>query len=763
MAEIAAQLWALLPLAVLVALWRWRAQHVSSLAALLEAAVGFAALVWAGSNLLSAFDVFRPDVLRGVWLGAGALAIVALWRTRSAWPRWSRPTSAVEWTLVAVAVALLAVTFARAVLAPPNTVDVLNYHLPRQLMWLQQGSLAPFATLNDRQNMMPPLAEVIGAQFLALTGDDRWANLPQWAAYAGLAVALAVLVRRLGGSRAAAGVAALLGLLLPMAYHEASNAKNDLLSAFWIVVGAAELARWRAPDFAATRWTALRLALPFTLAWLTKSTAMLFVPPLLVAGLWPWMRRTHVREQLRVLAPAALLALLLIAPFHLRNLAWYGTPLGEHRGEDGGALRVEAMGPRFFASNVLRHASQHVMSPWTGWNAAWLRGVERAHAAMGVDVNDRRTTLWILNFGPTYAPADETLAGAPLHLALGLPLLLALAAGWRAGGDGARVRWLALAVLGGAVLFCAALKWQPWAPRLQLPLFALGIPACVLAVVASWPTRAAGFAAIALGGAVAVWGPGADTQGRTLWQHPRIDELPRELNFYRTLTHLAARDAGLAELVARSGARAVDLQSVHDIAYPLMRRLQRTVPGIHFVGAPAQRGSVDGILVLSLGAPLALYGEYGGRSDWRLVGAGTGDGFYLPDARVRELGWADRLPQFAGWTQQSGLPLAERIWPEAGRLLVREIPSGRGELVYAAVGRPARLRGVVRRDGNAAEDFQITVTVAGQPVGIVEIGRGVAHEFEVQISGAPGVHVVGLQVPASVAREIVFTRLQVTD
>ncbi len=748
---------------VLAALWRWRARHASGLEALVESAVCFAALVWAGANALSALDAFRPGVLRGVWLGAGAVAIVALWLMRSVRLRWPRPANAVEWSLAAAALPLLAVTLARAVLAPPNTVDVLNYHLPRQLLWLQQGSLAPFATLNDRQNMMPPLAEVIGAQFLALTGDDRWANLPQWAAYVGLAVALMVLVRRLGGTRGAAGVSALLGLLLPMAYHEASNAKNDLLSAVWIVVGATELARWRGPDFVATRWTAVRLALPFTLAWLTKSTAMLFVPPLLVAGLWPWVRRTHVREQVRVLGPAALLALLLLTPFHLRNLAWYGTPLGRHRAEDGGALMVEAMGPRLFASNVLRHTSQHLMSPWPGWNAAWLRGVERAHAALGVDLDDRRTTLWILNFGPTYAPADETLAGAPLHLVFGLPLLLALAAGWRAGDDGTRVRWLALAVLGGAVLFCAALKWQPWAPRLQLPLFALGIPACVLAVAARWPARAAGFAAAALGGAVAVWGPGADTQGRTLWQHPRLDELPRELNYYRTLTHLAGRDVGLAELVARSGARAVDLQSVHDIAYPLMRRLQRTVPDIHFAGAPAQRGPVDGILVLSLGAPLALYGEYGGRSDWRLVGAGTGDGLYLPDARVRELGWADRLPQFAGWTQQSGLPLAERIWPDAGRWLVREIPSGRGELVYAAVGRPTRLRGVVRRDGIAADDFQITVTVAGQPVGVVEVGSGAAHEFEVRIDGTPGAHVVGLQVPVSVARDIVFTRLQVTD
>lgn len=730
----------------------------------LETAVAFAVAVWIGGNLLSACDAFRPTVLRGAWALAGSVALMALWRTRAARTRWPKPVTASEWALGVAIGALLAVTLVRAVLAPPNTVDVLNYHLPRQLMWLQNGSLAPFLTVNDRMNMMPPLAEVIGAQFLALTGGDRWANLPQWAAYAGLAAGLVVLVRRLGGSRGAAGVAALLGLLLPMAYHEATNAKNDLLSAFWIAAGAAELLRWRAEGFVATRWAAVRLAAPFALAWLTKSTAMLFVPPLLIAGLWPWLRRAAWSERTRVLLPATLFALLMVAPFHARNLAWYGTPLGRHRAEDGGQQAAEAFGPRLFVSNAVRQASLHVVSPAPAWNNAVISAVRAVHRWLGIDVDDRRTTLWILTFDAPYLPDDETIAGAPVHFLLGLPLLVALVCGWSAGGARERVRWLAFAALAGAALFCACLKWQPWATRLEQPIFMLGIAAAVVAGE-TWARRRAallGTGVVLL--AVIAWWPGADTVGRTLWRHPRLTEMSREVNYYRMLPRLAFRDRTFVDLIARSGARRIWFQNIHDIAYPLMHGLQQRVPALVFLGASAtELQQADAIVALSVGATMPLYADFGGRTDWRLVGGGFGDGIFLPQARVRALGWENTVPQFAGWSKHLGLALTEADEPGLGRALVRGIPSGRAELFYEARGRPMRLRAAVRQLGGTARPWTLTVAAAGKDFATVELQDGAAREFEVQLPSAPGARSIELRVPAAVAPDVIFTRLQIVD
>ncbi len=757
----AAQGWALLPLVVGAALFRWRArQGRDALAALLEAAAAWVAVVWVGANLLSVCDGFRPAVLRGTWALAGAGAAVALWRTRSARLRWPRIEGVAEWSLVLLVGALLGVTLVRALASPPNTVDVLNYHLPRQLMWLQHGNLAPWPTVNDRQLMMPPLAEVIGAQFLGLTGGDYWANLPQWAAYAGLAVAIALLVRRLGGSRAAAGVAALLGLLLPMAYHEATNAKNDLLSAFWIVAGTAELARWREARFTATRSAAAWLMLPFTLAWLTKSTAMLFVPPVLVAGLWAWMRRTAWREQVRVFAPAALLALVLVAPFHARNLAWYGSPLGRHRAEDGGALAMETFAPSALASNALRHASLHLVSPSGTWNERWEQWIRRAHDGLGISLADPRTTLWNLPFELSYAPDNETTAGAPVHFLFGLPLLLWLALAAR----GSPARWLAAATLAGAALFCVALKWQPWATRLELPLFALGV-AAVVAAGAAWSRGVAQrWGTAALVGAWAAWLPGADTSARPLGHAPSVLSVSREFNQYRFNLPRAQRDAALADLLVRSGARHISIYSVHDTPYVLMRRLQGAIPGVEFSGGVTPvRAPCDALTMLVIGAPLPLYAEWDGRQVGRLVGTGFGDGIYLPEARVRELGWWNRLPEMGGWARQEGLPRSGWAMPGWGPGVARWMPSGQGQIDYLSAGRRLQLRVALRRVKAERPRLELAFASEGKEFAVIDAGTEESVEFTVSVPSNLGVNRVVLRDNDAARGGYVFTRLQFND
>src|SRR6185436_6701780 len=102
------------------------------------------------------------------------------------------------------------------------------------------------------------------------------------------------------------------------------------------------------------------------------------------------------------------------------NLAWYGTPLGIHRPEDGGGQSNEAVTPALVASNALRNASLHLSLPWPAWNAGLDRAVRTAHAALGVSPDDPRNTLWtaVLRFSVGWEPAAEAVAGAPAHFAL---------------------------------------------------------------------------------------------------------------------------------------------------------------------------------------------------------------------------------------------------------------------------------------------------------------------------------------------------------
>ncbi len=583
-----AELWGLLPLAAYAGLFAGQvARGWTVVVALLRAAIFWAAGAWVLANALGWFGALRPAPLRGAWLLLAALALADGWRARRGRWTWPCPQGVGEWTAAGAIGTLWLLALVIAVVAPPVTVDVLNYHLPRQLMWLQQGSLAHFVTVNDRELMMPPLAEVIGLHFLALTGDDHWANLPQWAAYVLLPVAVAQTVRTLGASRATAWLAAWLVVCLPMAWLEASNGKNDLQGALWLALLLWQVASARRQDLkpggsgnaTSPRAAACLAGVTLALSLLTKSTALIYAPPLLAAGWLAWRQHWGAAGAWRATALAAFVAVVLSAPFFARNLAWYGTPLGVHRAEEGGDQTNDALTPALVASNALRNAAIHLSGPWPQWNATLDRAVRTAHAWLGLSVDDPRNTLWVTKFAVLYGPREETKAGAPWHFVLICGVFLG-GWGWR---GAAGWRWLAVVTASMALITCASLKWQPWGARLELPVFATGslLAAGVIGALPPLVRCLAAWGAGALG--LLVWWPSHNISARPLQSSPALWAVSRDANRYRYYPELQERDAALTRLVHDAGVHEVAVVSLHDIAYPLMRQLGAGCPGCVFM------------------------------------------------------------------------------------------------------------------------------------------------------------------------------------
>lgn len=574
------ELHAALPLAAFAALFLFfRNRHTSRFDCLSRAALAWALIAWSGSNLLGLGGWLNSGGLRCFW-AVVALGLALLVHATKSWPsprsldprRLLRLPRA-DWVWMLACGALLGLTALRAVLAPPTTVDVLTYHAPRQLMWLQQGSLAHFTTINDRMLMMPPLAEVLGLQFLGLTGTDRWANLPQWFAYLWGAAGCFAALDKLRLGRSAAWLAAWLFLTLPMACHEASNGKNDLLATALLLALLNEILRLRASasDLVPTSaWCGVATGL----AVLTKSTALLFAPPLLLLGL-AFIER---RAAMRVCCVVATVSLLISGPFFARNLSWYGTPLGVHRAEDGGHQQNALFTPAALASNITRHATLHLSSPWPAWNQGLVVAATNVHRMLGLDYNDPRTTLWEQEYSIAYSPKVETLAGAPAHfLLIGAAIILALRK--RVPRE---LRFIALAVLAMAFLYCLLLKWQPWAPRLQLGGFAVGsvLLAGIVATLPS-PWRKGATVAVAVA-AFAAWWPGAETSSRPLWSEPSLWRQDREAAMYRLIPALRTRDSRIVLCLQQAGVNEAALLARHSATYPLMRRLQKAVPDFRF-------------------------------------------------------------------------------------------------------------------------------------------------------------------------------------
>ena len=108
-----------------------------------------AALAWALATALMSESLSLVGALRFWpvligWLALNGLALVwarRAWRSGVRLPRWEVRAGFERATVLAFA-GLFGLALVVAFVAPPNTPDVLSYHLPRQVMWLNRGACA---------------------------------------------------------------------------------------------------------------------------------------------------------------------------------------------------------------------------------------------------------------------------------------------------------------------------------------------------------------------------------------------------------------------------------------------------------------------------------------------------------------------------------------------------------------------------------------------------------------------------------------------
>ncbi|MDB6092720.1 MAG: hypothetical protein JWM32_282 [Verrucomicrobia bacterium] len=614
------------------------------------------------------------------WLIVNASLGFALWRMGSN-ASWRLPQFPRDPFVRACAVAvggLLGLTLAAALFSPPNTPDVLSYHLPRQLFWLQQGGVQHFITADDRVLMMPPLAEMIQAHALGLSHGDHWANVPQWLAYALGLVVVSLLARELGATRRGQWLATLMFAALPMSYLEASSAKNDLLVAVWLGVftwlalrktgasqgsaglltapaigirnsgsgirssGAGGPPALRRPI---AEWAAIGAALGLALA--TKPTAIIFALPVLIAIALPLLRDA------RGIAVISIVVLAIVGPHWARNQAWYGSPLGVHQAKDGGEQENTTFSWRSVVSNAARNSALHLATPSPALNHQIESAIARFHKMIGQDLTDPRTTLLTLDFEVAWRPRSEVTAGSFVQCLLGVATLISLLVlrKWR----GAPMQLLAI-IVGSLLLYCLLLKWQPWGARLQLPAFLCGT--ALVAWMAETFGAAVCWAAAAL--ALVGWLPSAECDIRPLWSGESIFAKTRWENYFRTHPDDQARTEACLRTLAGAKVNSVKVISKNGVPYPLMRRFLDDAGGrAEFWVADRPSGLVppEAIVVIDrFGAWLPLYLHPNGTNErYRASGVTDPFGVYLPEAKARALPRRLPLPNFVGWDDATGL------------------------------------------------------------------------------------------------------------
>lgn len=531
----------------------------------------FFTFVAVSTEILSAFRwIDFPHLLCawGLLCLSGALAVAFMNRWRDMGLSWEafHGISRLSILLSAAIAFILATTLAAAILYPPNNWDSMTYHMARVANWISHGSVHFYPTAIGRQNYPMPLAEFAIMHLQILSGSDLFANLVQWICFFVSIVLGALIAAELGLSKTGQLISSAIIATIPMAILQSSNTQNDLVVSSFILSFALFMLRLR-KDFAPANIVFASLSLG--LALLTKGTAFIYcaalgvslaIPILLKAGengFVPTCRRAGA------LSLVVLMALIICSGHFARDYRLYGAPIAS--GEE--SYWNQKLTTPSLLSNIARNLALHCGTPSGEVNWYVYRAFRRT---LGKQLNNPDTTWPAASFMIPYYRRHEDFAGNPIHLLMTLLALASLSLGvWRK--QQRYTNGYVVGVLLAGVLYCACLRWQPWASRLHTPLFALSAPviALGLAAYAKGAFRYVAWAAIALMFVFSV--PFAlNNQMRSLLSYGSRRQSERvELYFTsRPILYESYRTA--MHMVASAGAQDVGLYLGHDdYEYPL--------------------------------------------------------------------------------------------------------------------------------------------------------------------------------------------------
>jgi hypothetical protein len=357
---------------------------------------------------------------------------------------------------------------------PPNVWDVMEYHLPRVVMWLSNRSVSFYPTPNYCQLVHAPFAEFAMLHLDVLWGGDRAANFVDFFGLFGCTVGASWLAALLGAGRRGQLLAAVACVTIPESVLEASGAMNTCVVSFWLLVTVAFIRAYRdRPTWleAATVGAAAGLSL------LTKGVAWAFLPTLALAFLF-MLPPASLLSLLRRGPGMAALGAVLNLPQALRARDLTGHLLGAPFADGGPWLTYPVEHKTFagFIANCLRNFSLHLSVHNGRLTQTFEHLIRAAIRAIGQDPDDPGAVFLGSSYGaiahfsiPAYA-RSEIVTGNLVTLLL---MLAAMGwAFWRWRRAGRRDPWLCSAgILAGFAFFCLMLRWQVWSSRFQLPLF----------------------------------------------------------------------------------------------------------------------------------------------------------------------------------------------------------------------------------------------------------------------------------------------------
>ncbi len=439
-----------------------------------------------GAVELGAVELVADD------LGGGDPPVARQASTR----RWT-VLSGEEWVWVGLLAGIFGVLAAVGSLYLPANTDSMMYHLARVEHWIQNGTIAPFASHYLALVELSPLSEYNLAHLQLLSGTDRFDAWMQLTAAVVCIVGVSELVRLIGGSRWAQVTASVVCATIPSGVLLATSTENDYFAAATGVVLLVAAAAFSFERGWARR--AIVVGCAAGVAYLAKGTMPVMVGPaalvlLVVAGYRRWGRDAFgdaLEQVLGTVAAAVAAAVVAVAvvagPFLVQNFELFRSPIGPV----SKSTIISTYSPTGMAANVVHSVAANfdvgngVAGVDTYLARLTLPPLHALFGAFGVSphnplfnftsvgpsLNSFAVQNWTLferlgDFGAN--PWDVTLMVVSL---VGLIVAVVRGQGHGQGqGQGQVALALAFALTVGFVLFSAVARWSPFNVRYTLPV-----------------------------------------------------------------------------------------------------------------------------------------------------------------------------------------------------------------------------------------------------------------------------------------------------
>lgn len=365
----------------------------------------------------------------------------------------------------------------------PYNWDSMTYHMPRVFHWLQNGSVAHYATNIGRQVASPVLGAYVNLHVYALAGgNDLFVNLLQSVSYLSSGILVYAIAGKIGCSTKYCLIAGMLFYSMPIAFAESFTTQVDNFACFWmlcfvyLLLGFLNMGEKIEISYRTT-WRIVILSLSVAFGYLTKPSIGF---GMLIMLLWLLITVIRRRDKMFPLAIYFVLAGVVIAciviPEFLRNLETY------HALASAGTGQRQLIGSghwRYVTVNFVKNFTYNMPTVWIfdSTNLIW-KYVLRFSRFLGVDIDDPV----ISEDGREFQVRDpqnygnSTAVNPVLTWLLVGCIILFVFYNCRKKWKDIKNQYFVMACI-SFLCFCAVLRWEPFVSRYMISYFAVLCPA----------------------------------------------------------------------------------------------------------------------------------------------------------------------------------------------------------------------------------------------------------------------------------------------